>query len=94
MNFVLPAGQIRQIKPITNLLIVSFLTLKSLLLPLEKCFLDEFLVANVSLNGFTCGLDTVFNYSNPSQKVTQKVKTVMYLFTVEFIDGNFIHFIF
>ena len=40
----------RQIKPINNLLIVSFLTRKSLLLPLEKCFRDEFLVANVSLN--------------------------------------------
>ena len=32
--------------------------------------------------------------SNHSVKVTQKVKTVIYLFTVEFIGGNFIHFIF
>ena len=27
-------------------------------------------------------------------EVSQKVTTVIYLFTIEFIDGNFIHFIF
>ena len=30
---------------------------------------------------------------NPSQKVTQKVKTVRYLFTIELIDGTLIHLI-
>ena len=28
---------------------------------------------------------------SPSQKVTQKVNTVRYLFAIEFIDGNFIY---
>ena len=41
-------------------------------------------------NAFVKGIPN----SSPSEKVTQKVTTVIYLFTVEFIDGNFIHFIF
>ena len=35
-------------KPINNLVIVSFLILKSLWLPVENCFRNEFLAANVS----------------------------------------------
>ena len=48
-----------QIKPINDLLIVSFLTLESLWLTAENCFRDEFVVVKVSLlNGLTRGLKT------------------------------------
>ena len=38
MGFIFEQNIFKQIKPINNLLIVSFLTLKSLRLPAENCF--------------------------------------------------------
>ena len=38
MGFIFEQNIFEQIKPINNLLIVSFLTLKSLRLPAENCF--------------------------------------------------------
>ena len=54
---------------------LSFLSLKALWLPVKNCCWNEFVVANVSLNGLTCGLLKQFSINlNPSLKVSQKLQ--------------------
>ena len=52
MGFIFEQNIFEQIKPINNLLIVSFLTLKSLRLPAEKCFRNK-------INGSKCFMKRV-----------------------------------
>ena len=54
----------------------------------NNCFRNKFVVANVSLNGLTCGPKTFLVKINPSKKVTRKVKTVRYLSLIKLIGRN------
>ena len=54
---------------------------------------NEFVVANVSLNGLTRDLKQISINVSLSQRVTQKVKAARCLFKIKLIDGTFIHFI-
>ena len=88
----MPAGQylkqiiLKQIKPIDNLLILSFSLSSQFGQQKKNVFEINFggkydfkwfeliLVANMSFNGLTPGLKTVCNKPKPSLEVTQKLK--------------------
>ena len=62
-------------------------------IPNSVAIWNEFVVANVSLNGLTRDLKQISINVSLSQRVTQKVKAARCLFKIKLIDGTFIHFI-
>ena len=66
-----------------NLLVHTLFSLKSLWLPENTCFQNEFVIAYVSINELARALKKSSINCTPSQKVAQRVKTLRYLFSME-----------